>query len=326
VNSSVANPALANPHLANPRLGIALVIATAVCFTALDTTVKQASTLVPVLLVLWVRYAFQALAMAVWLLITRRQPGGAGFASAHPGFQFTRGALLLTTSALSFFSLQYLPVAEFTALILLTPLIVTLLAGAMLKQAVSPLRWAVVVGGFIGALVIVRPGSGVFGWAALMPVAAALCYAFFQVLTAKWAGRESPYTTHFYSGLVGAVVLLPALLVLAPTDTASGAAFVASLTPTAIGLLLLAGLLGTVGHLSLIFALGVAPAATLMPFMYLQIPMAAALGFAIFGHQPDGWAWVGMAIVGACGALGAWLNLRGAPRTAAVVTQDTQGD
>jgi drug/metabolite transporter (DMT)-like permease len=314
------------PNAANPGLGIALVLVTAVCFTALDTTVKQAGALVPVLLVLWARYAFQAVVMGVWLGITRRQPGGAGFATAHPRFQFTRGALLLTTSALSFFSLQHLPVAEFTALILLTPLIVTLLAGSVLKERVSALRWAVVLGGFIGALVIVRPGSGVFGWAALMPVAGAVCYACFQVLTAQLAGRESPYTTHFYSGFVGALVLLPVLAVWFMTSPGDTATLAARFTPTAIGLVMLAGLFGTVGHLVLIFALGVAPAATLMPFMYLQIPMAAGLGFLIFGHRPDDWAWVGMVIVGACGALGAWLNLRGAARTAAVVTQDTQGD
>jgi drug/metabolite transporter (DMT)-like permease len=309
----------------NPGLGIALVLVTAVCFTALDTTVKQATLVVPVLLVLWARYAFQAVTMGVWLGITRLRAGGAGFATAHPRFQFIRGALLLITSALSFISLQHLPVAEFTALILLTPLIVTLLAGLVLKEPVSGLRWAVVAGGFVGALVMVRPGSGIFGWAALLPVLASLCYACFQVLTARLAGRESPYTTHFYSGLVGAVVLLPVLAVWLVAGRVDVAALGANLSPAVVGLVLLAGLFGTVGHLMLIFALGVAPAATLMPFMYLQIPMAAGLGFLIFGHRPDGWAWVGMAIVGACGALGAWLNLRGSARTA-VVTQDTQGD
>jgi len=96
----------------------------AACFATMDTTVKVLGAWLPVLLMLWLRYAFQALVMLAWLL--RR--GGKGFHTAHPWFQALRGLLLLTTSAMSFFSVQYLPVAEYTAITMLTPVGVTLLS------------------------------------------------------------------------------------------------------------------------------------------------------------------------------------------------------
>jgi drug/metabolite transporter (DMT)-like permease len=309
-----------------PGLGVALIVATAICFAGLDSTVKWVGAVVPVLVLLWARYAFQAAVMAVWLALSRRTPGGAGFATAHPRFQIARGALLLTTSALSFLGLQHLPVAEFTALILLTPLIVTLLAGWVLHERVSALRWAVVVGGFVGALIMVRPGSGLLGWAALLPLAGAISYAVFQVLTSRLSTLESPYTTHFHTGLVGAGLLAPWLA----GWIATGGLDVGELARQAgwhgLGLVLLAGFFGTVGHLCLILALGVAPASSLMPFMYLQIGMAALLGWWLFGHVPDRWAQLGMAVVAVCGALGAWLNLRESAAPASVVAADTVAD
>lgn len=310
-----------------PGAGIALVLAMTVCFATLDSTVKYLGAVLPLLLVLWARYAFQAVVMAVWLGVTRRR-GGAGFASAHPRFQFTRGVLLLTTSALSFWGVQALPVAEFTALVLLTPLLVTALSGLVLGERVSVLRWAVVAGGFGGALLVVRPGAGVFGWEAALPLGAALSYAVFQVLTSKLSTLESPYTTHFYTGAVGAALLLPVIAAVAAAGGIDLGAVARAATPGVVALVLLAGLCGTVGHLCLILALGLAPASTLMPFMYVQIGVAAVIGWAWFGHVPDAVGLAGMAVVAACGAAGAWLNLRRAPapRPASVVAADTVAD
>lgn len=309
-------------------LGVGLIVLMAVCFATLDSSVKALGATVPVLFILGFRYAFQAVVMAVWLAVSRRRPGGAGFASAHPRFQIARGTLLLTTSALSFWGVQVLPVAEFTALILLTPLIVTLLAGWVLRERVSALRWAVVAGGFVGALIMVRPGGGVFGWGAALPLAAALSYAVFQVLTSKLSTLESPYTTHFYTGLVGTALVAPALLGWTWSGGLDWAELIGGLDGRETGLLLLAGLAGTVGHLFLILALGMAPASKLMPFMYLQIGVAGIIGWAAFGHRPDAWALAGMAVVAVCGATGAWLNLRGSPqpRPVSVVEADTRGD
>jgi len=305
-----------------PGLGIALIVLMTACFAVMDTTVKYLGSVVPVLLVLWCRYAFQALAMTVWLARSRRRPGGAGFRAAHPRFQAVRGVLLLATSALGFFGVQHLPVAEFTTINMLAPVIVTLFAAWLLHERVSALRWALVAGGFVGALVIIRPGSGLFGWAVLFPLGAACCYAGFQVLTSKLSALESPFTTHFYTGFVGTLMLTPVLaasLWWAPQS-------LAGVPGSALALLGLVGALGTAGHLMLILALGMAPTATLMPFIYVQIGMAGFVSWLVFGHAPDGWGWVGAAIVAACGAGSLWLNAReaaAARRPESAVAADT---
>ena len=289
-----------------PALGISLVVLMSVCFAGMDTTVKYTGQFLPVLLMLWVRYACQAATMTAWLARSKTS----GFRATHPKFQLVRGLLLLGTSAMSFFGVQHMPVAEFTAIVMLTPVIVTMLAAWLLHERVSALRWALVVGGFAGALLIIRPGTGHFGWAVLFPIAGTLCYASFQVLTSKLSALESPYTTHFYTGAVGTLVLTPLLL-------ASGIDVAGSLQAAQgshIALMIAVGALGTIGHLLLILALGFAPTATLMPFVYVQVVSAAAFGWLVFRHVPDAWTWMGIVAVSICGAASAWLNVSEASR------------
>ena len=300
-----------------PALGVALILLAGGLFAGMDTLIRHTGALLPVLLLLTGRYLFQALMMAVWLGLSRQL----SFRRAHPRFQFIRGALLLGSSAASFFELQHMPVPEFTAITLLTPVLVTLLAATLLHERVSRLRWVLVAGAFVGALIVIRPGSGLFGWVVLYPLGGACSYAAFQVLTTRLAALENPYTTHFWTGASGAALLLPLLLASPlPLDTVLPA-----MTATHWALLLAIGFCGSVGHLLLIFALGLAPTATLMPFIYVQIAWAAGLAWAVAGHVPDPWAWAGMGVVAACGAASAWLNLRTA-RQVPVVAADTIAD
>jgi drug/metabolite transporter (DMT)-like permease len=303
-----------------PGLGIGLVLMMGACFAVSDTLIKYLGGWLPVLFLLWARYAIQAGTMAVWLA----RQGWRGFATAHPRFQWMRGALLLVTSGMSFFGLQLMPVAEFTALGMLTPVVVTMLAAWVLREPVSRMRWALVCGGFAGAVIVIRPGSGVFGWAAIFPLLMALCYGCFQVLTSRLASLESPYTTHFYTGFCGAVLVTPLLLLHAGDYLAAAQA----VPPAKLVLVLGIGLFATVGHLCLIFAFGHAPMATLMPFIYTQIAFALGVSYLVFRHVPDGWAWVGMAVIAACGAVSAWLNARqtSAQRPASIVAVDTAYD
>lgn len=286
----------------NPALGIAAIVAASACFAALDTTTRYLGALLAVQIMLWSRYAVHTLVMGTWIALDRRR----SFRTRHPGFQALRGALLLGASTLAFFALQHLPVAEFTAIVMLTPILVTLLAGWWLREAVSPLRWALVVGGFVGTLIIIRPGSGLFGWAVLLPLGAALANAVFQLISSHFAARESAVTTNFYTGLVGTVVLTPILL-------ATSANLQSSLLaqPTSILLLLLMlGVFGTAGHLMLVTSLGLAPTATLMPFLYTQIAFAALGGWLVFRRVPDVWSWLGMCVIAVCGAMSAFQNVR----------------
>jgi drug/metabolite transporter (DMT)-like permease len=297
---------------AHPLQGVLLILLAAACFASLDSTARGLSQPagrwgVPVLLIITLRYTVQAVVMAVALA----PRGRAGFASAHPKFQWLRGGLLLATSFCSFFAVRSMPVPEYTAINMLTPLLVTVLAATVLHEPVSRLRWALVAGGFAGALVVIRPGSGAFGWVVVLPLLGAAAYASFQVLTSRLAGAESPYTTHFWTGFVGTVVLWPILAIAAVSQgLAATLALLQRLPASAWALMGVCGLFGTVGHLFLILALGKARTATLMPFVYVQIGFAALIAWIAFEHVPDHWAWIGMGVIAACGASSAALNLR----------------
>jgi drug/metabolite transporter (DMT)-like permease len=285
-----------------PLLGVCLIMLMAAGFAGMDTGVRLLAGAFPVVLMLWLRYAFQALLMGLWLALTP----GARFHAAHPRFQALRGALLLFTSAMIFMGLRHMPVPELTSINMLTPLLVTLLAAWLLHEPVSRLRWALVGGGLLGALIVVRPGSGLFGWAALFPLAGACTYASFQILTSRMSVLDNPYTTHFWTGLTGMLIVTP-LVWFAPSEMLAAAR---AATGSQWWTLALVAALGTGGHLLLILAMGMAPTATLMPFVYSQIPIAAGLGWLIFKQLPDTFAWLGMAVITACGATSAWLNLR----------------
>lgn len=302
--AATAPPPRARPQ-ARPLLGVGLVVLMAAGFASMDTGVRALAGVFPVLLLLWLRYAFQAAVMALWLALAPQ----ARFRPDHPRFQLLRGALLLATSAMIFLGLHYMPVPELTTINLLAPLLVTLLAAWLLHEHVSRLRWSLVAGGMVGALIVIRPGSGVFGLAVLLPLAGAFTYAAFQVLTSRLSALDPPTTTHFWTGLVGTVLVTPLLLWQAPQMFAAAQAASAGQW----ALLTLVAALGTGGHLLLILALGMAPASTLMPVIYVQIPLATALGWLVFDRLPDGPAWLGMAVITACGASAAWLNLSTRP-------------
>ena len=277
------------------QAGIWLVVAACAGFAMLDTTTKYISFSVPALMAIWLRYLFQAVATTIVMLPSR---GLTLLHTANPKFQFLRGVLLLLTSVFAFYSVKYMPVGEFTALVMITPLVITLLATRVLRERVSPLRWLLVAGGFAGTLVIVRPGGQAFGWQLLLPLGLVASNAWFQVLTSRLARTEDPVTMHFYTGWVGALVASLALPFVW-TSLASWSLW---------GWLALMGLLGTVGHFLLILAYRRAPAATLTPFLYVQIGFAMMGGWLVFLHVPDQWSVAGIAMIVVCGAAGAWLT------------------
>lgn len=277
--------------------GIALAVAACACFSALDTTTKYVSAFAPLLMALWIRYAFQALATTA-LVLPRR--GAAVLRTRRPGFQLLRGVLLLTSSLLAFASLKYMPVGEFTAIVMMAPLAITLLASTVLEESVSPARWMLVAGGFAGTLVIIRPGGEAFQWASLLPVGLVVSNAWFQVLTSSMARTEDPVTMHLYTGWVGTAIATAALPFVwgraLPWSVWAGMCFM--------------GAMGAVGHFLLILAYQRAAAATLTPFLYSQIAFSMLGGWLVFDHVPDGLSLLGMVAIAACGAGGAWLAVR----------------
>lgn len=281
----------------NALAGIALVVAASACFAALDTTTKYVSTTVPLLMALWFRYAFQAVATTAAVLPRR---GMAVWRTHHLAWQLVRGLLLFTSSLLAFASLRYMPVGEFTAIVMITPLVITLLAARLLKDHVSLLRWSLVAGGFAGTLIIIRPGGGSFGWASLLPLALVASNASFQVLTSKLARTEDPVTMHLYTGWTGTLLASLALPFV----------WTALPDPWLWAALCFMGLTATVGHFCLILAYYRAPAATLTPYLYTQIGFAMLGGLLVFSHVPDTLSLVGIAMIAVCGAAGAWLTVR----------------
>ena len=277
--------------------GVTMAVAAVACFAALDTTTKYVSASVPLLMALWFRYAFQAVATTAVVLPLR---GLSALRTLHPKFQALRGVLLLASSLFAFASLKYMPVGEFTAIVMVAPLAITVLAATVLHEEVTPLRWVLVAGGFIGTLIIMRPGGEAFGWTSLLPLALVGTNAWFQVLTSQLARTEDPLTMHFYTGWVGTLIASIAL------------PFVWTSLPNAwlwAGLCFM-GLMATVGHFLLILGYQRAPASTLTPYLYTQIAFAMLGGWLVFSHVPDSWSVGGIAMIAFCGAAGAWLTVR----------------
>lgn len=277
--------------------GVLLLIAATACFATLDTGTKYISNTVPLAMLIWVRYACQAL-FSGFVLLPRQ--GGLPFATRHPVLQVVRALFLLLSSALAFVSLMHIPVGEFTAIVMISPLLITLLSAIALKEKVSILRWLLVVGGFVGALIVIRPGTDAFEWAMLLPLALVVSNAAFMTLTSKLSKTDAAGTTHFITGCVGVIVatfLLPFFW-----KDIGGVAMWA-------GLVLL-GAFATVGHYLMIVAYSRAPASTLTPFLYFQIAFATLGGWLVFAHTPDRWVFIGIAVIAACGAAGSWVSAR----------------
>lgn len=284
---------------ANKPIAIACTLAAVACFAALDTTTKALASAVPVVMVVWFRYLFQVLLTVATTEPSRRRQLSH---SQRPGLQILRGALLITATVIAFYSLKFMPVAEFTAVVTLTPLFITLLAVWRLGERVTPLEWALVLGGMVGALIVIRPTRELFHWATLLPVVLVLVLvnAVFQMLTRRLAEVDDAVTTQFYTGCVGAAAATLAL----PW------AWQVSHDLRVWGQLLLLCVFGTVGHLLLIMAYARAPVATMTPFLYFQIAFATVAGWFVFGQVPDAMAFAGILLIGLCGSLGTWLASR----------------
>jgi drug/metabolite transporter (DMT)-like permease len=277
--------------------GIALIVLASLTFAALDTSTKHAVTFVPLLMLLWFRYAFQAVLTFVLRFPVQKR---SLFSTPNPRFQALRGVLLLTSSGCAFFGLQHLPVGEFTAMVMLSPLLATALAAWLLKDHVSRLRWLVMAAGLLGVLLVVHPDGQVFSWALLFPMLLVVTNAGFQVLTSRLSGEENPYTTHFYTGLVGALVMTPFMFFNWHTSA------LIEHWPWFV----LIGFLATFGHLMLIRAYSKTAAPVLMPYIYTQVAFAMLGGWIAFRHIPDHLAWLGIAVIAASGVGNALLSVR----------------
>jgi drug/metabolite transporter (DMT)-like permease len=266
------------------------------CFAVLDTTTKRVTAEVPLVMAIWARYFFQAVFTTAWVLPKK---GLAVLETHNLGMQLTRGVLLIVVTALAFASLQVMPVGEFTAVVMTTPLLVTLLAARLLGEHVSVLRMVLVAGGFVGTAIIVRPSGDSMNWWLLLPLALVIANAAFQLLTSKMTRTETTMTTQFYTSWVGAILSTIPLFWYWTTIANPALWF---------GLLLM-GVAGAVGHILMIMSFERSPAATLMPYMYLQIGFAMLGGWIMFNHIPDHMSLIGIGLIAVCGTAGGLLTM-----------------
>jgi drug/metabolite transporter (DMT)-like permease len=237
----------------------------------------------PVVQIVWARYAF---ALPVALSVARPAAWSELFRCERPALQALRGLLPLLASVSVIMGVALMPLADFTAIGFASPLLVVALAAPLLHERTSRHSWIGVICGFAGVLIIARPGAGAIAWAAVFPLATAIFFALYQLLTRLVSRGDDPRVTLAWTIAVGVVLTTPLL----PFHWRA-------LDGTAWLLLVLSGLLFGLGQFLLIRAYSLASAALLAPFTYAQIVAAVLFGAAVFGDVPDPWTILGTAIV-----------------------------
>ncbi len=270
------------------RSGILMACGALVCFSCLDTTAKGLSHSLPVWQVIWARYAMASL-FALIFANPLTTPGV--LVSSRVKIQLLRSFLLLASTALNFFALRSLQLAETISISFSLPLVVALLAGPLLGESVGRQRFAAIFAGFLGVIIVTWPGNAALQPAVLFSVIGVFAYAGYVLLTRLLASHNSARTTLIYSTVAGILVVTPLLpfLWVWPPDL------------TTWLLMAFMGFCGTFGHWLLILAHERAPAAVLAPFVYTQILWMSALGYLVFHDLPGPSTLIGAAIVIASG-------------------------
>ncbi|MCF6232737.1 MAG: DMT family transporter [Rhodobacteraceae bacterium] len=265
---------------------IAMMILGIFCFSLMDVGVKVLAPKVGVLPALWARYAGQML--LVLILVAPRLK--TVVRTKYPRLQFLRSVLLMCATGFFFTAISLIPLSDAAALMSVNPVLITLGAALFLGEALGKRRIIGIGVAMIGAMIIIQPGSSVFSLNALLPLAAAVCYSGYALLTRRVGPDEDVWTSLFYTGLVGTVIL--SLIV--PF---------AWVTPdlTAIGLMAVMAVFGTLGQLFIIRSFSTGEAAMLAPFAYTGLIFASVWGAVLFSEWPDRWTVSGALVIAAAG-------------------------
>lgn len=266
--------------------GAMLMVLATMFFVALDTIAKYLTQYYPVQQVVWARFSFHLLFA---LAVLYSQAGGS-LRSRRPGLQLVRSLFMLLANGLFIFAIREMKLIDASAILFVGPLIVTALSVPLLKERVGPRRWAAVGVGFVGAMVIIRPGPGIFESIAMLPLIGAFSFALYQIATRVLSHADKPLTTLVYTAALGTAVsslVVPWYWV----------------TPDLFGwaLLALAGLFGALGQLALIKAIQAAPLPVIVPLNYLTLVWVTITGFVVFGDLPDAQTLTGAAIIVSAG-------------------------
>jgi drug/metabolite transporter (DMT)-like permease len=275
---------IADEASARASTGISLMLFAMAILPVMDAIGKHLGQFLPVLLIVWGRLVFATLFTLPAVLIRH---GVAGAVRPQlPLMQLAR-SMLMVLSTMSFFTgLRYLPIADTLAIFFIMPLVVTALAPLVLGEHVGVRRWSAVVVGFIGTLIIIRPGFHGVNVGTLWALTAGVSMAIFMLLTRKIAGSIDPLINNFQTTLIGAVLVSLALPWLWQSPGLEN-----------WGLLAAVGAVAAIGHYAMVRAYDFASAPTLAPLAYTEMISATVIGYLVFGDFPDLWTIVGVAIL-----------------------------
>jgi len=278
----------------NERLGIFLMVITTIVFASQDGLSKYLATEYNVYMVVMIRYWFFA---AFVMTISSRKPGGVKQVAKTktPLLQIFRSLLLVAEMCVTILAFTLLGLAETHAIFASYPLIIAMLSGPILGEHVGWRRWLAICVGFFGILIILNPGNGIFSPYALVPLAGAILFALYGLLT-RYAGQyDNSSTSFFWTGIVGCIAM-----------TAIGLNFWDPVSQADWSIMLILSASGMLGHFLLIKCYEVAEASAVQPFAYLQLIWASIIGIIIFGEQITTNVFIGACIIVGAGLFTLW--------------------
>ena len=263
--------------------GILVMVIGMITLASTDAISKYLTITFAVVQILWIRFFIFA---GVGFLAAVRAHGIAGLQTERPVAQIFRASMLLSANFLAVYTLSLMSLADAHAILAIAPLLVTAASVPLLGELIGVRRWMAVGAGFIGVLIILRPGLSIFDPVALFPLAVAVLFAGYNILTKIISRDDTNETTLFYTGLVGLTFL-----------STIGPFFWISPSLSDWVWLILAGIGGSFAHIFIISALHLAPASKLQPFNYVMLVWATILGFLIFDDFPDIYTVVGASVI-----------------------------
>jgi drug/metabolite transporter (DMT)-like permease len=294
------------PVAQSVAVGAALLVTGLASFAGMEAAAKLIGGRYSPVEIAWARYLVHLILLSG--LLFWMKPADI-VRTRRPVLHIVRASFIVTLTVLFFAAITIMRLAEATAVLYTGPLLIVAFSGPVLGERVGWHRWASVAAGFVGVLVIVRPGGEAFGWGALLAFGSALCYASYALITRIMGPTESPVSTVFYTAFVGAV----------PLSVAVPFVWVTPSTGDLVWLLLPGGL-GALGHYLVFLGYRRAPASALAPFTYTHLIWAGLYGFFVFGESPDAWGYAGAAVITAAGLYVWHRERRGALRPQAAAS------
>ena len=287
---------VATPVPASTVPAIGLMVAGMLLLPCMDAIAKILSTThgVTAAQTTFARFTVQAIALGSVIAL---RYGLTALRPKHVFANLVRGAIMALAVMVFFSTLRVMPLADALAVFFTEPFILTVLSALLLRERIGWRRILAVAAGFVGAMLVIRPGYAAFGGIAALPLVTAILFALYLIITRRFAPDDDPLAMQFVSGIGGALTIAMVMPVAALLGLDAFGTAPLPQMPEAWALLLLIGLIAAVGHLMVVYAFQRAPASLLAPFQYVEIVTASLLGWFIFADWPDLMRWIGIAII-----------------------------